>query len=90
MDRNTYEYRKKYYKKQDDITYTFDEKKIMSEFVSFGEFGKHVGVPRAVISSYRTGKVHIMERSKYFDNIKEYIVPDGKTFQEHKRDRGVQ
>lgn len=90
MDKNTYEYRRKYYKKQDYITYKLDEDKILSEFPSFAKFGQHVGVSKATINSYRTGKVYIMERGKYFENIKDYIVPDGKTFQEHKRERGVQ
>lgn len=80
-------YNSKYYQRQDKPTYLLDLNKILSEYKSVREFSLDVGVSMALMSSYKLGKTYITEDSKFFENIKDYVILDTLTVQDKKRIR---
>lgn len=65
----------KYYKKQTKAIYKLDEDKIKKEFDTMSNFSREIGVSRAVLSYSRNGSCKITETSKYFEKLKDYLMP---------------
>lgn len=65
----------KYYKKQIKAIYKLDEDKIKKEFDTMSNFSREIGVSRAVLSYSRNGSHKITETSKYFEKLKDYLIP---------------